>query len=198
MTNKEKTLDLIRKAGVLRPRDLQPHGIPRTALRRLEQDGRVRRIARGLYELVDSDPTEHIDLMEVCKRVPNGVVCLISALNFHEMTTQMPYEVWVAIDVKAHRPNLDRRTVRFVRFSGKALTFGVETHDIQGVPVRVTSPAKTVADCFKYRNKIGADVATEALKDFVRKRKGKMDDLWQAAGACRVKNVMLPYIEAVR
>ena len=100
-TNQEKAFDLVRKAGVLRPRDLKAHGITRTVLQRLERQGQVRRIARGLYEIAGSDPTEHIDLMEVCKRVPHGVVCLISALNFHGMTTQMPYEVWMAIDVKA-------------------------------------------------------------------------------------------------
>jgi len=196
-TNEEKVLELVRKAGVFRPRDLATHGIPRTALRRLEQQGKVRRISRGLYELAESDPTEHIDLMEVCKRVPQGVVCLISALDFHGMTTQMPYEVWIAIDVKAHKPTIDRPPVRFVRFSGKALTTGVETHDVQGVQVRVTSPAKTVADCFKYRNKIGTDIAAEALKAFIQKRKGKRDDLWRAAEVCRVTNVMRPYLEAI-
>ena len=133
--------------------------------------------------------------MEVCKRVPHGVVCLISALNFHGMTTQMPYEIWMAIDVKAHKPKIDRRKVRFVRFSGDALTSGVETHAMQGVKVRVTSPAKTVADCFKYRNKIGTDIAAEALKEFILKRKGKRDELWSAAEICRVTNVMRPYLE---
>lgn len=196
-TNQEKAFDLVRKAGVLRPRDLKAHGITRTVLQRLERQGQVRRIARGLYEIAGSDPTEHIDLMEVCKRVPHGVVCLISALNFHGMTTQMPYEVWMAIDVKAHKPKIDRRKVRFVRFSGEALTSGVETREIQGVKVRVTSPAKTVTDCFKYRNKIGTDIAAEALKEFILKRKGNRNELWRAAEICRVTNVMRPYIEAL-
>lgn len=196
-TNQEKVFDLVRKAGVLRPRDLKPHGITRSVLQRLERQGQVRRIARGLYEIAGSDPTEHIDLMEVCKRVPHGVVCLISALNFHGMTIQMPYEIWMAIDVKAHKPKIDRRKLRFVRFSGDALTAGVETHEIQGVKVRVTSPAKTVADCFKYRNKIGTDIAAEALKEFILKRKGKRNELWTAAEICRVTNVIRPYIEAL-
>ena len=196
-TNKEKVLELVRKAGVFRSRDLAAHGIPRTALHRLEQTGQVRRISRGLYELAEADPTEHLDLMEVCKRVPRGIVCLVSALNFHEMGTQMPYEVWMAIDVKAHRPKLDRKGVRFVRFSGNALTWGVETHQVQGVRIRVTSPAKTVADCFKYRNKIGTDVAVEALKEFVLKRKGKRDELWRAAEVCRVTNLIRTYIEVI-
>jgi len=107
----------MKKVGVMRPRDLEPHGIARTVLYRLEQEGQVRRIARGLYELSDSNPTEHIDLMEVCKQIPRGVVCLISALNFHGLTTQMPYEVWLAIDVKAYKPKTERRAIRFVRFS---------------------------------------------------------------------------------
>jgi predicted transcriptional regulator of viral defense system len=198
MTNKEKVLHLIREAGILRPRDLLPYGIPRTTLSRLEHEGRVRRIARGLYELADSDPTEHIDLIEVCKRVPRGIVCLISALTFHELTTQMPYEVWVAIDVKAYKPKIERPPVRFVRFSGDALTFGVEEHEIQGAQIRVTSPPKTVADCFKYRNKIGLDVAVEALREFIRNRRGSMEDLWRAAAVCRVQKIMRPYIEAIQ
>ena len=113
------------------------------------------------------------------------------------MTTQMPYEVWMAIDVKAHKPRLDRQSVRFVRFSGNSLTHGVAAHKIEGVAIRVTSPAKTVADCFKYRNKIGTDVAIEALKEFILKRKGKRDDLWRAAETCRVTNVIRPYLEAI-
>jgi predicted transcriptional regulator of viral defense system len=188
---------MIRGAAVLRPRDLGPHRIPRAVLGRLERQGKIRRISRGLYETTESDPTEHLDLIEVSKRVPNGIVCLISALNFHEMTTQMPCEVWMAIDVKAYKPKIDRPSVRFVRFSGEALVHGVETHDVQGVPLRVTSPAKTVADCFKYRNKVGVDVAAEALKEFFRKRKGKRDDLWKAAEVCRVTNVMRPFLEAI-
>ena len=196
-TNEDKVLQLIRKAGVFRPRELNAHAIPRTALSRLERRGRVRRISRGLYELAEQEPTEHIDLMEVCKRVPQGTVCLISALNFHGMTTQMPYEVWLAIDVRAHKPQIKHPPVRMVRFSGAALSYGVETHNLRGVAVRITSPAKTVADCFKYRNKVGADVAAEALRAFVRGRKGKRGDLWRAAEVCRVTNVMRPYLEAL-
>ena len=196
-TNEEKVLALVREAGIFRPRDLVPHGIPRTALRRLEKRGKVRRIARGLYELAEPDPTEYVDLMAVCKRVPKGVVCLISALNFHGLTNQMPYEVWLAIDVKAHKPKIEHPPVRIVRFSGDALTFGVEAHHIEGVQIRVTSPAKTVADCFKYRNKVGTDVAAEALGTFRRSRKGRMDDLWDAAEVCRVTNVMRPYLESI-
>jgi predicted transcriptional regulator of viral defense system len=197
-TQKERLLELADKVGVLRPRDLKAHGIHRSALQRLVNDGLVRRIGRGLYETVDADVTEHIDLVEACKRVPHGVICLISALVFHDLTTQMPYEVWMAIDVKSHKPNLERPPVRFVRFSGAALTFGNEVHEIQGATIRITSAAKTVADCFKYRNKIGIDVATEALKEFRRTHRQEMDALWEAATVCRVQNIIRSYIEALQ
>jgi predicted transcriptional regulator of viral defense system len=188
---------MVRKAGVLRPRELAAAGIPRAVLSRLEQQGKIRRIGRGLYTLADAPATEHLDLIEVSKRVPNGVICLISALQFHEMTTQLPHEVWIAVANKIHDPRIDHPPVRVVRFSQAALTFGVETHKIHGVSVRITSPAKTVADCFKFRNKVGTDVAVEALKEFRRARKGKLDDLWEAAEVCRVVNVMRPYLEAL-
>lgn len=196
-THEETVLDLVRKAGVLRPRDLTQHGIPRSALSRLSQRGKITHVARGIYELADSDPTEHIDLMEVCKRVPKGIVCLISALNFHGMTTQMPHEVWLAIDVNGYKPKVKQPPVHIVWFSGAALTFGVASHNLQGVNVQITSPAKTVADCFKYRNKVGLDVAIEALKEYCRDRKGNMGDLWKAAEVCRVARVMRPYLEAL-
>lgn len=195
--NSEKTLELVKEAGVLRPRELARHGIPRTVLTRLTEQGRLRRIGRGLYELADAEPTEHLDLVEVCKRVAHGVVCLISALHFHELTTQMPHEVWLAVGVKSHKPRIDYPPVRVVRFSTPALTYGTEVHRIQGVEVRLTSPAKTVADCFKYRNKIGTDVAVEALRDYRRARKGTLDDLWAAAKVCRVTKVIRPYLEAL-
>ena len=197
-SNEQKVLKLVQKAGVFRPRELDPYGIPRTALSRLAKQGKVRRIARGLYEPARPDPTEHIDLMEVCKRVPQGIVCLISALNFHGMTTQMPYEVWLAIAGKAYKPKIERPPIRIVRFSGKSLRFGIEIHQVRGVRLRVTSPAKTVADCFKYRNKVGTDVAVEAIKEFLQGHKGKMDDLWKAAQVCRVTKVMRPYLESLQ
>lgn len=130
-------------------------------------------------------------------RVPHGVVCLLSALRFHELTTQNPAEIWLAIDRKARAPKAPELPLRIVRFSGAALTEGVETHRIDGVSVRVTSPAKTVADCFKYRRKIGADVALEALRECWRTRRCSVDALWRYAKVCRVTTVMRPYLEAV-
>jgi len=126
-----------------------------------------------------------------------GVVCLLSALRFHDLTTQSPFEVWLAIGEKSRLPKQENPQVRIVRFSTKALTYGVQGHRIEGVPVRVFTPAKTVADCFRYRNKIGLDVALEALRDCKRKRKATMDEIWKAAKVCRMANVMRPYLESI-
>lgn len=196
MTHAERTLEEVGRRGVLRPRDLDSLGIPRVTLTRLAQQGLVERASRGLYRLPDAEASEHRALAEVCKRVPHGVVCLLSALQFHGLTTQTPFEVWLAIDVKARKPHLDHPVLRVVRFSGEALRFGVEERDVEGVRVHVTSPAKTVTDCFKFRNKIGLDVALEALKDY-RRQRSSLDSLWKAARVCRVETVMRPYLEAL-
>ena len=196
-TNAEKVLALARKRGILRTRDLVAKGIPRVTLSRLEQVGRLVRIGRGLYSLPDTDFSEHHALAAASRRVPQGVVSLLSALQFHGMTTQQPFEVWMAIDRKARRPAADYPPLRIVRFAGAALTDGVQTHKIEGVPVRVTDPARTVADCFRYRNKIGIDVAIEALRDYRRQRMGSLDALAKAAQARRVAEVMRPYMEAL-
>jgi len=193
----DKILELVRKAGVLRPRDLDPYRIPRIYLSRLCAAGKLQRIGRGLYVLPGSSTTEHHSLAEVCKRVPNGVVCLLSALRFHELTTQAPFEVWLAIGEKAWRPRVEYPPLRIVRFSRTALRAGIEEHRIEGVTVHVYSPAKTVADCFKYRNKIGLDVAIEALRECWQSRRCTMDDLWHYADICRVRNVMRPYLESI-
>lgn len=193
----DRVLELVREAGVLRPRDLDALGIPRTYLSRLHQAGHLERLGRGLYVLPSADATEHRTLAEAAKRVPNGVICLLSALRFHELTTQEPFEVWMAIGEKAWRPRVEYPRLRVVRFSEAALTEGMEVKKLEGVSVRVFNPAKTVADCFKYRNKIGLDVAIEALRECWRERRCKMDDLWHYADVCRVRNVMRPYLEAL-
>jgi predicted transcriptional regulator of viral defense system len=194
-TKADQVLALVRRYGVLRPRDLAAHGIPREYLIRLHQQGVLERPTRGLYVLADADPGEHQGLVEACKRVPHGVVCLLSALRFHGLTTQAPFEVWLAIDAKARLPKVAYLPLRIVRFSRPALTTGVEEHVIQGATVRVTNPARTVVACFKYRNKIGLDVALEALRDCWRQRKATMDELYRAAQAQRMANVMRPYLE---
>jgi predicted transcriptional regulator of viral defense system len=192
----ERVIEIVKQVGVLRPRDLNAYGIPREHLRRMSDRGLVRRVGRGLYVLPDADATEHHTLAEACKRVPHGVVCLLSALRFHELTTQAPFQVWLAIGGKAWRPRVDYPPLRLVRFSRAALATGVEQHNVEGVTVRVYDPAKTVVDCFRYRNKIGPDVAIEALRDCRRQRKCSNDDLWRYAKVCRVANVMKPYLEA--
>ena len=188
---------LRQQGGTLSPRDFQLHGISASGLYRLYQRGEVERAGRGLYYLPDADVTEHHTLAEACKRVPRGVVCLLSALRFHTLGTQSPFQVWLAIDRKVSSPRVDYPSLRIVRFSGRALTEGIEEHEIEGVPVRVYNPAKTVADCFKYRNKIGLDVALEALRDCRRRRLCTNDDLWYYAQICRVTKVIMPYLEAV-
>ncbi|MDZ7749170.1 MAG: type IV toxin-antitoxin system AbiEi family antitoxin domain-containing protein [Halofilum sp. (in: g-proteobacteria)] len=193
----EHVLGLARRHGILRPSDLDPYGIPRKYVYRLERAGRLQRVGRGLYVLPGTQPGEHRSLAEAAKRVPSGVICLLSALRFHELTTQAPFEVWMAIGEKAWRPRIDHPPLRIVRFSGVALREGIEEHTFEGVPARVFSPAKTVADCFKYRNKIGLDVALEALRECRRRRDCSMDALWHHAGICRVRNVMRPYLEAL-
>ena len=197
ITQTERILKLVEEMGVLRARDLNPHGIPRTHLSRLCAAGKLQRIARGLYVLPDSEITEHHSLAEACKRVPKGVVCLLSALQYHELTTQGPFEVWLAIGEKAWRPRVEFPPLRIVRFSQPTLEAGIKEHEIEGVAVRVYIPAKTVADCFKYRNKIGLDVAIEALRECLRSRRCTMDDLWRYAKICRVQNVMRPYLESL-
>ena len=194
---RDRLLTLAQRRGVLRPRDLEPHGLSRETLRRLTAAGELERRGRGLYVTAGAAPSEHEMIAATCARVPHGVVCLLSALRFHELTTQNPSEVWLAIDRKARVPAARELPLRIVRFSGKARLKGIEEHDIDGVKIRIYNPAKTVADCFKYRRKIGTDVALEALRDCWRSKRCTIDDLWRYAAICRVTNVMRPYLEAV-
>jgi len=196
-TAADKLLDLARTRGLVRPNDLAPLGIPRVALTRAVRCGQLERIGRGLYGLMARPVSGHGTLAEVALRVPKGVVCLLSALRFHDLTTQAPFQVWLAIANKAATPKLDYPPLRLVRFSGAALTEGVEEHAVDGVTIRVTSVAKTVADCFKYRNKIGLDVALEALRDAWAARRMTSDEIWHYAKIDRVANVMRPYLESL-
>ena len=193
----KRLLALVRRLGVVRPRDLAGRGVPRTTLAKLVAEGVLDRPSRGVYVLAGADVTEHHDLAQVCKRVPHGVVCLLSALRFHRLTTQAPHEVWFGIDRKARLPKLDHPPLRVVRFSGAGLTAGVEEHTVEGVRVRVTSPARTVTDCFAYRNTVGLEVALEALRDCLRQRRVTVDEIHRAAQTRRMANVMRPYLEAL-
>ena len=198
MTSAERQIrSLLRRAGTARSRDLVAAGITRSQLSRMVAAGQVVRVSRGLYALADYQSGEHGALVTVAKRAPGVVFCLLTALRMHELTTQAPFEVWIAIGNKDHPPRLDYPPLRTVRFSAAALAAGVETRRVDGVHVNVTSVAKTVADCFKFRNKIGLDVALEALREARRAKKASADELWRYARINRVTNVMRPYLEAV-
>jgi len=196
-TKSQQVLELIRNLGMLRPRDLESYNIHREYLRRLEQQGKIVRSGRGLYTLTNSDLSEHCTMIEARKRVPKSVVCLLSALRFHNITTQAPFEIWLAIDRKAWTPQETMLPLRFVYMSGQALHSGIGIHNIAGVTVQIYNPAKTVADCFKYRHKIGLDVALEALRECWRERAATIDELWHYAKICRVSNVIRPYLESL-
>ena len=196
-TLSQELVDYVQKKGMIRARELDELGIPRVYLSRMVREGRLERINRGLYQVVGNDITAHFTLVQAAKRIPNGVACLLSALSFHGFTTQLPHQVWIAVERGKWEAGLRDLPLRIFEFSGESFHEGIETKIIQGVTVKVYSPAKTVADCFKYRNKIGLDVALEALRECQRERKCTSDELWQYANVCRVANVMRPYMEAM-
>lgn len=193
----ENLIGLARTQGLIRPSDLAPLGIARVSLTRAVRSGQLERVGRGLYGLPGRKVSALGSFAEVARKVPKGVVCLLSALRFYNLTTQAPFEVWLAIENKAVKPKLDYPPLRIVRFSGAAFTEGVEEHVVDDVTVRMTSVAKTVADCFKYRNKIGLDVALEALREAWHEKRMTSDDIWHYAKVCRVANVMRPYLESL-
>jgi predicted transcriptional regulator of viral defense system len=193
----ERLLRHLQRQGVLRTRDLGTLGVPRVALQRAVDRGQVVRRARGVYVKPDHAATRHTDIAAVGARSPKAVVCLVSALEYHGLTTQVPHAVWIMIHKSSHRPTFNAPAVRVVRASGPALTAGVEKHRIEGVVVQMTTPAKTVADCFRYRDTVGTDVAVEALRDCLRKRKATPADIFEMAKVDRVARVMRPYLEAL-
>lgn len=190
-------IKMAHETGVVRAREIRKAGLHPEYLRKLCKSGLLIRTGRGLYVLADGDFTEHHSLAEACKRVPNGIICLLSALSYHEIGTQNPHQIWMAIDRSMRKPKVDYPPIRIFRFSGPSLKEGIEEKKVEGVSVRVYNPAKTVADCFKYRNKVGIDVAIEALKECWRSRRSTIDELVHYAKICRVRNIMQPYIEAI-
>jgi predicted transcriptional regulator of viral defense system len=196
-THAQRILRLASRRGLLRARDLARDQIPRATLSRLVARGQLTQVSRGLYALPRQTRSGQHQLAEVAARSLLGVFCLLTALRFHQITTQSPHEVWLAIPNKAHAPKLDYPPLRIVRFSGPSLTEGIESHAVDGTLIRVYSIAKTVADCFKYRNKIGLDVALEALRECRREKRASNDELWRYARLCRVANVMRPYLESI-
>lgn len=196
-THTNHLLQLVRQKGILRPSDLDEMGVPRVYLTRLTASGRLEKAGRGLYRLPENPLSEHESLVAVATRVPQAVFCLLTALQFHELTTQLPRQIWIAMPRGSHTPRIDYPPVKMIQFSGEAYAQGIEVHERDQVTLRVYGIAKTIADCFKHRNKIGLDVALEALKDARSRKKVSADDLWRFAKICRVANVMRPYLEAV-
>ncbi len=197
LTKIEQVIEFAKQNALIRPRDLAKASLPKDYLHQLANAGVLEQVGRGLYRWPDTEISQYQSLIEVTKRSPGAVVALLSALRFHELTTQNPHEVWLAISRKARRPCIDYPPVRWVYFSEPTMTEGVEEHNLDGMLVKVFSPAKTVTDCFKYRNKIGLDIVLEALRDGWAKKRFTMDALYYFARTCRVQNVMRPYLESL-
>ncbi len=196
-TDREKLLKLARRQGGVATRQALKAGIHTQVLSRLVASGELERVGRGQFRLPGSPVSEQHGLALVAAQAPNAVICLISALSFHRLGTQLPFQVWLAVNGRARKPSVEYPPLRVVRFTGEAFSRGIETHRIEGQSVRIYSVAKTLADCFKYRNKIGLDVALEALREAWRARRVKMDDIDRYARICRVERVMTPYLEAM-
>ena len=193
---KAKTL-FLKQGGILKTKEAIRVGIHPRTLYEMLNAGVLERLNRGLYRLADLPPLGNPDLVSVSLKVPHGVICLISALHYHDITTQIPHEIYLALGRGTEPPRLDHPPIRIFWFTGRAFAEGVEMHKIDGIPIHIYSPEKTVVDCFKYRNKIGLDVAIEALRECWRNRRCTMDQLWYYAKICRVTNVMRPYLEAL-
>jgi predicted transcriptional regulator of viral defense system len=194
------TLNMLRAVGAgafFRPGHAAELGVDARYLRQLVEEGAVERVTRGLYRLAEVEPTEHYTPAAVCARVPEATVCLLSALSVHQLGTQLPREVWIAIPHKARPPRIPEFPVRLVRFSGAALSYGVEEVDFEGVPARMTNPARTVVDCFRFRRLVGQDVAVEALRALLRTRKATPDEIRRAADACRARSLVTPALEVL-
>jgi predicted transcriptional regulator of viral defense system len=190
-------LDAAGVGAFFRPRDVLPLGVSFRQLQRFVAEGTVEKLGGGVYRLSEVEPNEFETIAMVATAAPDAIVCLLSALRIHEIGTQSPHQVWLAIDRKARVPRRLPAKVRIVRYSGPMLTYGVVTQSMQGVKVRLTNPARTVVDCFRYRNKIGLDVAMEALRDAVRSRKAMVSEIDRAAEVCRIRTVIGPYLEAL-
>ena len=194
MNLSERLLEIAEEKKLIKPRDLIAEKIPTVYLSRLVKQGKLLMVGRGLYTLPETQFDENQSFLEVQHLVPKGVFCLLTALQFHHLTTQNPFQVWLAVDRNAAVPRIRSVQNRIFRMSGEMFDAGIEEHQVESGAIRVYSPAKTVADCFKYRNKVGLDVAMEALKDAWRKRLITMDELWHFAQINRVSNVMMPYL----
>jgi predicted transcriptional regulator of viral defense system len=182
--------------GQLRMSDAIKYGISRYMLYNLRDKGILEQVTRGVYRLVELSPISNPDLVTVALRFPNAIVCLVSALAFHDITTQIPRSVSIAVSRKSRVPSLDYPPLSVHRFSELTFSVGIEVHHIDGVPIKIYCPEKTIADCFKFRNKIGIDVVLEALKLYKTSKQFNLETLLKYAKICRVKKVMYPYLEA--
>lgn len=203
ISNKLTAPELLAMSGILRTRDLENSGISRQQLSRLTREGVIVRLGRGIYSLPDSDISRHHSLAEICTRIPHCIICLTSALEFHGLTTQVPSRVTIMIEKHARSPKIEYPPIQCVRARGFSFSTGVQTHTIEGVSIHITDPYKTVVDCFKYRNKIGMDIAIEALREILVSPVHEKDSLnirteiRHYAQICRVEQVMRPYLEAL-
>ena len=194
----EEAVDLFKEhGGVLRTSEAERAGIHNRTLYHMLEEGYIEKLERGVYKLVGHGPLSNPDLAIVATKIPKARICLVSALDFHDMTTEIPHHVHIALPRTSRDPKLDYPPLSVYRFSGKSLTEGIEKHEVDGVIVHVYSPAKTIADCFKFRNKIGKDIAIEALERGIREGKASYKDVLDYAEICRVKTVIKPYMESI-
>ena len=195
---RKKALDIIRhRGGIIRTREALALGIHRRTLYGLRDEGKIVPVTRGLYRIEKMEIPAQVNFVDMAKRVPKGVICLLSALSFHELTTQIPHQIWIAIDRKARKPKIDYPPVRVFHFSGASFTGGIETHSIMEQKVRIYNSAKTVIDCFRWKNAVGLDVAIEAAKDYLKRRDSSPSKLIEYAKACNVEKFVRPYLEAL-
>ena len=197
LTQADKVLALARSRGVVRARDLEPLGIPRAVLGRLVDQGDLVRVGRGLYMSPEAEITPHHTLVEVAARVPGAVVNQLSALAFHELTDEIPHAVWIAVSRGSQAPRIESPRLEVTWTAPQFLELGVTRHEIEGIDVAVTDPARTVVDCFKFRSRVGLDIGIAALRDFLATHRQGRQELWELAGACRVRTVIRPYLESL-
>ena len=196
-TQTNQIIDFVRHRGLISPSDVESEGLNPRLLGRLVEHGTLQRITRGVYAMSDHTATRHHDLAVVAKLVPDGVFCLLTSLRFHQLTTQDPHRLWLAIPSRGWKPEPVDFRLRIVRMSEQTLGWGVENHRVEGVAVRIFNPAKTIADCFRFRRIVGLDVAIEALRQYRQENRGSLDDVWRASEVTGVCNVIRPYIEMV-
>ncbi len=197
MTKSEQLAQEFESVSTLSSSELQARGYSRPAISKAVESGFIQRVSRGLYTAANFPISEHTSLVQVAKRTPSARICLLSALKFHNLTSQNPHEVWIAIDRKSRKPAYDNPPIQVVRFSGRAYEIAAETHLIEGVEVTIYSVAKTIVDLFRYRNKVGLDVAIEALKEGWRERKFTVSEINSIAKSCNAAKTLSPYLESV-